>query len=156
VLTLNARDFRRREARRLGLPPVTRVAWAKERRVCLVLRVRRRGTTFVVATLHATGFPDRRLANAELFRAATFVDEFADPSEPVVLAGDLNVTLRSSSFLRRLATDEWGFDGVTATGIDHVLARGLDGASATRWPVERRRVGGRVLSDHAPVERAFA
>lgn len=155
VLELNAHDFRRRESRRLGLRPVTRLAWGKERRVCIVLRLRARDSTLVLANLHGTSFPDKRLANAELFRAATFVDAFADPGERVVLAGDFNLTVRNSSFLRRLQTPEWAFAGATATGIDHVLSRNLDGSAPTRWPVERRRVAGRVLSDHAPVERRF-
>jgi endonuclease/exonuclease/phosphatase family metal-dependent hydrolase len=46
-----------------------------------------------------------------------------------------------------------GFSPPLAGSIDQILVRGLalrDGPSA--WPLERRVVGGRVLSDHAPVE----
>jgi endonuclease/exonuclease/phosphatase family metal-dependent hydrolase len=153
VLTLNAGDFRRRETRRLRLGLVTRLAWAKERRVCQVLRLRRGTSTLLVANLHATSYPDKRLANAELHRAATYVDAFADRREPVVLAGDFNLTVRNSSCLRALATPEWAFEGASESGIDHVLVRGLSGTATTRWPTERRRLDGRVLSDHAPAER---
>jgi endonuclease/exonuclease/phosphatase family metal-dependent hydrolase len=54
--------------------------------------------------------------------------------------------------LRALATDEWGFSSA-GPGVDHVLVRGLDVVRAeSRWPDERRRHGGGLLSDHAPVE----
>lgn len=46
-----------------------------------------------------------------------------------------------------------GFSQPLAGSIDQILVRGLelrDGPSA--WPLERRIVDGRVLSDHAPVE----
>jgi hypothetical protein len=33
-----------------------------------------------------------------------------------------------------------------------VLVRGAEAGPVETWPVERRRVGGLVLSDHAPVE----
>jgi hypothetical protein len=33
------------------------------------------------------------------------------------------------------------------------MVRGLDAATPLRWPVERRLYEGRLLSDHAPVER---
>ena len=39
VLVLNDRRFRRAQARRLGLDLVTRLAWARERRVCEVVRL---------------------------------------------------------------------------------------------------------------------
>jgi endonuclease/exonuclease/phosphatase family metal-dependent hydrolase len=46
-----------------------------------------------------------------------------------------------------------GFSPPLPGSIDQILVRGLelrDGPSA--WPLERRTVDGRVLSDHAPVE----
>jgi endonuclease/exonuclease/phosphatase family metal-dependent hydrolase len=158
VVVLNPFGFRRREARRLGLSLDERVVWAKERRVCQVVRVARPdGPTFVAANLHATGHKTQKgLADAELLRAATFADGFARPGEPVLLAGDFNVTQQSSGVLPRLLGPEWGFEGATRRGIDHVLGRGLDLGAAVRWPEERRRVGGRLLSDHAPVERRDA
>jgi endonuclease/exonuclease/phosphatase family metal-dependent hydrolase len=37
-------------------------------------------------------------------------------------------------------------------GIDQILVRSASSGHAKRWPDERRRLGGRLLSDHAPVE----
>lgn len=158
VVVLNPFGYRRREARRLALAVRERVTWAKERRVCQVARVTSaNGSSFVAANLHATGHRTRKgLADAELLRAATFADGFARPGEPVILAGDFNLTLQSSQVLPRLLEPDWGFSGATPRGIDHVLSRGLELGPAERWPEERRRVGGRLLSDHAPVERSDA
>jgi endonuclease/exonuclease/phosphatase (EEP) superfamily protein YafD len=141
------------QARRLGLPLVARLGWAKERRVCQAIRLRRPdGTTLLVGNLHATSFPaDQRLPDAELFRAAWFVTGLAAPEEPVVLCGDFNVPFSRSRTLRDLAGHEWGFSK-PGRGIDHVLVRGLDASAPLRWPDERRRLDGRLLSDHAPVE----
>jgi endonuclease/exonuclease/phosphatase family metal-dependent hydrolase len=148
-LTLNPLSFRRRYP--FGWK--SRLAWARERRGCAVVRVERAGRTIVVANLHATGNADRRLADAELLRAATFVDGFADPGEPIVLGGDFNLTLQNSRVLPELVGPEWGFDGATSGAIDHILVRGLRATPPVRWPEELRRVDGRLLSDHAPVER---
>jgi endonuclease/exonuclease/phosphatase family metal-dependent hydrolase len=107
----------------------------------------------VIGNLHATAYaPDRRLADAELLRAAVFVDGLAKPDEPVLLCGDFNVTLRSSRTLRDLTGPEWGFQGGTPAGIDHVLARGLRPGRPVGWERQRRTHEGRLLSDHAPVE----
>ena len=155
-LVLNPWSFRRREARRFGLMFAERFTWAKNRRVCQVVRLARDNSTFVVANLHASGLKDKRVADAELLRAATFVDGFAEPSEPIVLAGDFNLTVAGSRAVAELAKPEWGFEGATASGIDHILVRGLRASGAVPWPVERRTVAGRVLSDHAPVDREVA
>ena len=155
-LVLNPLGFRRREARRLRLTRVERSAWRRNRRVCQVLRLAREGTTFVLGNLHASSLRDKRVTDAELVRAATFVDGFANPREPIILAGDFNVTVRNSAALAALGGPDWGFRGATPEGVDHVLARGFSGSAPVRWPVERRTVGGRILSDHAPVERELA
>ena len=157
-LVLNDRMFRRREAERLGLSLGARIAWAKERRVCHVLRVTLPGgRTSIVANLHATSYRvDKRLADAELLRAATFADAIAASDEPVVLGGDFNVTVVSSPTLRALSGSEWGFSAA-GPGLDHALVRGLPLARPEeRWPDERRVVEGRLLSDHAPVEVELA
>jgi endonuclease/exonuclease/phosphatase family metal-dependent hydrolase len=153
---LNPFRFRRAQARRLGLGIVERLAWSKERRVCHAVRVQRGGGTLVVGNLHATGFPDKRVPDAELLRAAVFVDGMARPGEPVLLCGDFNVSVRNSRTLAELTSAEWGFSGPTPTGIDHILVRGLDASPPLRWPDERRRHEDRLLSDHAPVEREVA
>ena len=158
VLVLNPLSFRRSTARRLRLPLVDQLVWARERRMCQVVRLRRGdGSTLVTANLHATGYrPHKHFADAELFRAATFVDGFARPDEPVLLGGDFNVTTRNSRVLPQLLGPEWGFDGATPDRIDHLLGRRLALGPPVRWLDERRRVGGRLLSDHAPVERRDA
>ena len=155
-LVLNPLTFRRQEGRRLALARRQVVDWGKNRRVCQVIRVRRDDATLVVANLHASGKRDRRLADAELLRAATFVDGFAEPGEPIVLAGDFNVTVAGSRMIPELMSAEWGFEGATPSGIDHVLVRGVAAGPPRRWPVQRRTLDGRVLSDHAPVERELA
>jgi endonuclease/exonuclease/phosphatase family metal-dependent hydrolase len=152
-VVLNPFRFRRAQAQRLGLGRAARLAWAVERRVCQALRIRGADQTLVVGNLHATGYSrDRRLADAELLRAAVFVDGLASPQEPVVLGGDFNLSLRTSRTLAELMTSEWGFSGATPRGIDHVLVRGLRAGEARVWPAEWREYDGRLLSDHAPVE----
>ena len=158
VLVLNSRDFRRTQSRWLSLPLVTRLAWAKERRVVQAVRARMRGGPIVlVANLHATSYPaDQRLADAELFRAAVFADGLAQPGDIVALAGDFNVPAPRSATQAELASEEWGFSEPTGEGIDQILVRGALVDGVTRWPVDRRRVDGRLLSDHTPVEAKVA
>jgi endonuclease/exonuclease/phosphatase family metal-dependent hydrolase len=154
ALTLNPRRYRDRLANSLALGVRARIAWASERRVVQAVRVRLEdGRTVVVANLHATSYrTDKRLADAELLRAATFADGLADPGEPVVLAGDFNVTVVTSPTLRALSGPEWGFSAA-GPGLDHVLVRGLDVVRAeSRWSDDLRRHEGVLLSDHAPVE----
>ena len=153
-IVLNPRRFRKRVAEELGLGLGSRLVWARERRICQALRVRLEDRrTAVVANLHATSHrDDKRLADAELLRAAAFVDGLANPGEPVVLAGDFNVTVVSSPTLRALGTSEWGFSHA-GPGLDHVLVRGLMPQGPERhWPEDLRRHGDVLLSDHAPVE----
>ena len=150
-LTLNPRRFRDAQARRLGLGIVARLAWRKERRVVQAVRLEASdGRTYLVANMHCTGFPDRRLAQAELLRAAWFATSTALPEDVVVLAGDFNVTAAAPA-VRELMSPSWGFAGA-APGIDHVLVRGAPVGEVRRWPTERRRIDGHLLSDHAPVE----
>ena len=153
AIVLNARRFRRAQARWLRLGSVARLAWANERRVCQALRLRRPdGATLLVANLHATSYPpDERLADAELLRAVTFVDALAGPHEPIVLGGDLNVTAARSWTLSDLVGPDWGFSE-PGPGIDQILVRGAESTQPERWPQDRRRLDGRLLSDHAPVE----
>jgi endonuclease/exonuclease/phosphatase family metal-dependent hydrolase len=157
ALTLNPRRFRDAQARALDLGAVTRLAWAKERRI--VQRVRladAAGRTFLVANLHCTSYAaDERLADAELLRAAWFAVSEALPEDVVVLAGDFNVTAERSRTLRDLVTSEWGFSK-PGPGIDHILVRGATATPLRRWPDQQRVLDGRFLSDHAPVELEIA
>ncbi len=152
ALHLNSRRFRQAQNRMLGLDTLTRLAWAKERRVCQVVRVRAAdGRRFVIANLHATGLPDDRLPDAETLRAASLADGLARPDEVCILAGDFNVRPDRSRTLADLTEPEWGFSKPSPK-LDQVLVRGARAGSPTVWPVERRLVDGRLLSDHAPVE----
>jgi endonuclease/exonuclease/phosphatase family metal-dependent hydrolase len=152
TIVLNERSFRRAQARWLGLDLVTRLAWARERRVCHAVRLRLpEERTAFVATLHATASRDRRLADAELLRAATFVDALAEPGELCIVAGDFNVTRETSRTLSDLTGPDWGFAHAGPV-IDHVLVRGAGLGAPDVWLPERRRIRGRILSDHAPLE----
>jgi endonuclease/exonuclease/phosphatase family metal-dependent hydrolase len=151
-LVLNPPGFRRREARRLGLGVLPRLAWAGERRMCQALRVvLADGRNALVANLHATSYPpDDRPAGAELRRAADWVDGLSRPDDVVVLGGDLNQRGGSSAVLGELAGEGYSSPG---PGIDHILVRGAGlERPLTRWPDERRLLDGKLLSDHAPVE----
>jgi endonuclease/exonuclease/phosphatase family metal-dependent hydrolase len=157
LLVLNAKGFREAQAAWLRLPLLARLGWAKERRVVHGVRARLDGRVVTVTNLHATSYPaDQRLADAELLRAAVFADGFAHPDDLLVLAGDFNVPAARSATQSELAGDQWHFSAPLDEGIDQVLVRGAEVASIERWPAERRRVGGLVLSDHAPVEARAA
>jgi endonuclease/exonuclease/phosphatase family metal-dependent hydrolase len=152
TIVLNDRSFRRAQARWLELDLLTRLAWAKERRVCHAVRLALPdGRKLLVANLHATASRDRRLSDAELFRAATFADALADPDDVCIVAGDFNVTVDTSRTLDDLIGSEWGFSA-PGPAVDHILVRGATPEAAVTWPLERRRRGERLLSDHAPVE----
>jgi endonuclease/exonuclease/phosphatase family metal-dependent hydrolase len=120
---------------------------ARERRVCQAVRVDGVG---IVGNFHATSYAgDESLSDRELLRAGAFVDGLALPEEPVVLCGDANIRPGSGSAYDELRA--WGFSE-PAPGIDQILVRGLPSTPPFVWPEERRRVDGRLLSDHAPVE----
>jgi endonuclease/exonuclease/phosphatase family metal-dependent hydrolase len=155
--TLNSRDFRAEQGRWLGLDRCARLAWAKERRVCQAVRLELPdGRGAVVANLHATSYwPDQRLPDAELHRAAVFADRLARRGEIVVLAGDFNVEPERSRTLADLTDPDWGFSG-GGPAIDHILVRGAPAGDVRVWPEERRRVDGTLVSDHAPIEREIA
>lgn len=143
VLTLNPLRFRLREARRLGLPPVELLAWGKERRQCIAVRLE---GGMVVANLHATKARNPRVPDAEIVRAAGWAARLAGDA-PAILAGDFNVDTARSVTIDQL-------DGYTKAGpgIDHIVARGASTGPYDRWTPERRRLGQLALSDHAPVE----
>jgi endonuclease/exonuclease/phosphatase family metal-dependent hydrolase len=154
--TLVAPQLRVLEHTRLVLNPrplvgaLPRLPFVPERRICQVIRVELTDKqTLLVGNLHTS--TDRAAAEAELMRAAAFLEVVAREDEPVILAGDFNVERGASSFLAQLTSPEWGFSA-TGDGIDHVLVRGIASEPLQTWPLERRSENGRVLSDHAPVE----
>ncbi len=153
VCTLNPRSFRRAQTEWLGLGSLAQLAWAKERRVCQAVRVCDGSRTFLVANLHATSYPpEQRLPDAELLRAFRYVERLAQPGESVVVAGDFNVSFARSQTLLDVTRDGWESSAI-APGIDHIFVRDFVIVSGpTTWPVERRELGGAVLSDHAPVD----
>jgi endonuclease/exonuclease/phosphatase family metal-dependent hydrolase len=60
-----------------------------------------------------------------------------------IVAGDANL----------VAPEANGFSAPLAGSIDQIFVRGLTlREGPTPWPLERRVLDGRVLSDHAPVE----
>jgi endonuclease/exonuclease/phosphatase family protein len=150
-IVLNPRSFRQAQGRALGLDWRLRLAWAKERRVCHAVRASVGERALTVANLHGSSVPDWRVPDAELLRAAVFADSFAEPGDVLVLAGDFNVIRERSKTLEQLTGPDWGFSR-PISGIDQILVRGARAGNAKRWPDERRRLNGRLLSDHAPVE----
>ena len=108
-----------------------------ERRICQILRVEAGFERFTVANFHATAH-ETQLARRDVERVAELVGDRGD----CVVCGDFNVpggTMRG--FSRSIE------------GLDQILVRGLQFERApAKWPEERRRVEGRLLSDHAPVE----
>jgi endonuclease/exonuclease/phosphatase family metal-dependent hydrolase len=82
----------------------------------------------------------------QLALALRFGEDAAPNGAVLVLAGDLNTTPERSPTLRGA-----GLGAVIRDRIDQVLVRGAP-ASARVWADEERAYGGRLLSDHAPVE----
>jgi hypothetical protein len=143
VCTLNPFGFRLRTARRLGLGLIPELAWGKERRQAIAVRLEGGA---LLANLHATNAGNLRIPAAEVERAAQWAGNLAG-DDLCVLAGDLNVETTRSEVFGRLA----GFSAA-GPGVDHVLVRGAEVSDYDRWPRDRRQLGALVLSDHAPVE----
>ncbi len=125
-------------------PDVTRWEWlfshGRQQRYCQALDVEAGERSLTLANLHATNDPE--LAAAEVARAA----EFVATARRVVLCGDFNV--------RGYAPPGYS---PPVGGIDQILVRGLELArEPVAWPEARRTLGGRLLSDHAPVEAVIA
>jgi endonuclease/exonuclease/phosphatase family metal-dependent hydrolase len=152
ALVLNPRSFRGEQAARLGLGPAESFAWAKERRVLQVIRAALPdGRRALIANLHATAYAaDRRLAEAEVRRAAEFFLQLARPGEIDVFGGDFNLREGSES-IRFLREQGLGFSRA-GPGVDHVLVRGAPASAPETWPEERRHVHAQFVSDHAPLE----
>jgi endonuclease/exonuclease/phosphatase family metal-dependent hydrolase len=85
-----------------------------------------------VANFHISGNPD------QLRRVVELVD--AEPR--AIVAGDANIPSASLP----------GFSAPLARSIDQIFVRGLPSSAPVAWPDDRRRVQGRLMSDHAPVE----
>jgi endonuclease/exonuclease/phosphatase family metal-dependent hydrolase len=108
-----------------------------ERRVCQILRLDVEGERLTLANFHATAH-ENQLAREDIKRVAELVGN----ESSCVVCGDFNVPGGALP----------GFSS-SIEGLDQILVRGLRLAKGpTRWPDERRRADGRLLSDHAPVE----
>jgi endonuclease/exonuclease/phosphatase family metal-dependent hydrolase len=94
-----------------------------------------------VANFHTTG--------DEQFRMVANIVEGQAGQESIV-AGDAN--LRPGHGATYGLLRQRGFSEPLPGSIDQILVRGLPSTKPIAWPEERRRVGGRLLSDHAPVE----
>jgi endonuclease/exonuclease/phosphatase (EEP) superfamily protein YafD len=144
ALVLNPLGFRTRQP--VGLE--AQLAWAKERRILQAVRVRLRDDRrMLVGNLHATSYrANPALATLELRRARDFFLALTQPEEIEVLGGDFNLRADALYFFASA-----GFSAA-GRGIDHVLVRGAAATPPESWPDERRRIGGVLVSDHAPLE----
>lgn len=125
-------------------PEVTKWEWLVElgpqQRYCQALDARLDGSDLVLGNLHATNDPRR--AVGEVARAA----EFVRGAKRCILCGDFNVASH--------AVPDFS---PPIEGIDQILVRGFEfERKPFAWAAERRRLGGRLLSDHAPVEAVLA
>jgi endonuclease/exonuclease/phosphatase family metal-dependent hydrolase len=125
----------RHEARALGALGVS--VWGREARAIHAVRV----GELVLGNTHLSSPADSGVQERELQRCVAFLERFAPAGTPIVLAGDLNL----------LAPVVSGFS-LGGPGIDHILSRGVASSGPVVWPAERRTLGRRLLSDHAPVE----
>ena len=97
----------------------------------------------------------RRIAQAVELGGVTVVNFHIDGRREqfervLALAGERSIVGGDTNLVAPAAD---GFSPPLHGSIDQILVRGLalrEGPAA--WPVERRTVSGRVLSDHAPVE----
>jgi endonuclease/exonuclease/phosphatase family metal-dependent hydrolase len=118
------------------LPWRERMLQWKHRRVCQALQVTARGRELVVGNLHAAPVHDQIM----------LATEFLAGAERCVLCGDFN--------LRKFEVAAFS---APIEGIDQILTRGLEFEQPPlAWSEERRRSGGLLLSDHAPIEAVIA
>jgi endonuclease/exonuclease/phosphatase family metal-dependent hydrolase len=97
----------------------------------------------------------RRIAHAVDLGGVTVVNFHSDCEREqfdrvLALAGERSIVAGDANLVAPVAE---GFSPPLTGSIDQILVRGLalrEGPFA--WPVERRVLAGRVLSDHAPVE----
>jgi endonuclease/exonuclease/phosphatase family metal-dependent hydrolase len=101
----------------------------------------------------------RRIAHKVELDGVTVVNFHIDEDQAQLervldLAGDRAVVAGDTNIRRRRVE---GFSPPLAGSLDQIYIRGLSVLDPPRaWPVERRTLGGRVLSDHAPVEAVVA
>jgi endonuclease/exonuclease/phosphatase family metal-dependent hydrolase len=97
----------------------------------------------------------RRIAHVALVGDVTVVNFHIDGRREqldrvLALAGNRSIVAGDANLVAPVAE---GFSPPLAASIDQILVCGLELVDGpTAWPLERRTVVGRVLSDHAPVE----
>jgi endonuclease/exonuclease/phosphatase family metal-dependent hydrolase len=141
----------------------------RERRRMAFVRLRaegfaENGVDLCVANFHA-GQTSRSRTARQVVRAAKASLEWAGGS-PLLLGGDFNLRPHTAATVFECLKAHFGLAAPTgAHAIDHLLVRGLETVVPPwPWPPERRELGvawawgkRRIrLSDHAPVEAAFA
>ena len=155
--------------RTLLLNPLRERGLLRERRRMVFTRLRAGDSLgnidLCVANLHAGQRLSPPRTARQVIRAAKAALEWS-AGMPLVLGGDLNLRPHGSPEVFERLRTEFGLAAPTGPdAIDHVLARGIRVAASPRpWPPQRREVvvawpaGKRRirLSDHAPVEAAFA
>jgi endonuclease/exonuclease/phosphatase family metal-dependent hydrolase len=124
--------------------------WPQERRVSHGVRVHTPdGRTMTVVNLHLShvgaGAPS---TGGQLQTTLALAGDLARGDDAIVLAGDFNLAAAAAAF-HELEVLGYSRPG---PGIDHILVKGAPATALSVWPEERRRVDGRLLSDHAPVE----
>jgi endonuclease/exonuclease/phosphatase family metal-dependent hydrolase len=127
----------------VGEPRAVRLnpGYRGERRICQVVEVEAGGARLRIGNLHATAHHAEQ-ARREIERVAALFTG----SGAAVVCGDFNVPgLGLAGFSEPIG------------GIDQILVSGARfERPPERWPDERRRVDGVLLSDHAPVEAVVA
>jgi endonuclease/exonuclease/phosphatase family metal-dependent hydrolase len=97
----------------------------------------------------------RRIAHAVQLDGVTVVNFHIDGDRAqfdrvLALAGERSIVAGDANLVAPVAE---GFSPPLSESIDQIFVRGLVLREGPRaWPVERRVLDGRVLSDHAPVE----
>ncbi len=109
----------------------------------VLLGVEARGRPASSGNFHVTGGAGRRRSSSTLGSSSSHRATSTELSSSRATAQPPPARMTSPASRRPLADS-----------IDQVLVRGLPSSAPTAWPAERRRVNGRLLSDHAPVEAA--
>ena len=157
-ITLNTNPFCEEQAGKLGLTPKRRALVGAR-----AARLPHRQGRVPEPAAHADREPprDERRRPAARGRRAASRRELRRPAGrgrgDDRVAGDFNITLEESSVLKDLTTRADERYSPAGPGASHILVRGrlvrrTLPAPMSWWQNEQRTVGGKLLSDHAPVE----
>jgi endonuclease/exonuclease/phosphatase family metal-dependent hydrolase len=162
-VTLVRRGWRVVKRNAVLLNPLPRRGRRERRWMVLTALTTDGGAELCVGNLHATA--NRAHAEADVRRGAERALQFAG-DRPLIFGGDLNLSPRSSRIFEELESGCGLAPPTAGDAIDHLLARGLEVVEPPHpWAPDRRELVLREpgtgvlrlrLSDHAPVEAAFA